>query len=1119
MLLPLYVLAIHQEKINPNDTLNTLKSSSVLKLNGKTSKTTTTTLINTGEVLYIKYDETTGTNTTTNQVNSQVLSISNTFNKPDRIKGVDGNALRTDGFSTWIDTPFSASFSSEMTVQTWIAIESWPQDNETISLTPSSIIHQANGFNIGIDSYGRWWFELGGQKATASGLFPMYKWVLVTGVISSNTMKLYLNGIEVGSTAFSGSINSTGNLRIGKAKSVVTQGIFQLNHMNASYDETKIYTSALTPTDILNEYNSKVGVLPVGLETVVVPETRFATDKHRPIFHGMPPANWTNEPHGMVKFNNKYHIFYQRTPNGPFKTQMHWGHMISDDMVFWKHDQDALWPTFDDNYDRKGIWSGDVVVEGSTAHAFYTSVNYSGDYDPGIGHASSSDANLTNWTKLGGLIKKSTVGVDDFRDPYLWKEGNDWHMIIGASIGGRGGLAHFTSSDLNNWGKIGNIQSGLNASGQIWEMPVMESIGNGKHVLIVNGIGGVNPVRAQYWIGTWNGTNFTPTQAQAKNLDIIHGHLSPAVARNSNGNPVGIGIVDERISSEGQLEKGWCHTYSLPREWYLMADGKTLGQRPEPAALGLREIGTQTVFNRTVNGTALFKATTSNSYELTTTISGNATKVGVNVCVGGGQSAKIYYQNGKIFIEKNGVGGFENNTYSGDYDVAAFGVPNKIQVFVDHSVIDVFINDACTFSNRLYPNDSAIGIEFVSEGGTSTFDGEYWELKKSVGYEAFAPAIPVTSLTMNDDGKIDEGKESGEEITVKVNNNTFAATLTPSNWTVTNLPSGVTYSLLRVNDTTVKLVLGGAGSYDNDITNLKVSISKDEFTNSETVLTDSVSVNSGVTFIAYKSPVLNLNFETGDLTGWNVISGVNNVDFKIVEGTTFWGGNYYNEGTFHFNSFLGTEFGGHGDAAISKIRSNPFILGGDGKIKLLVSGGGSNGDLNNNYVALIRKSDNQLITKVTGPGGETSWPNRPDWIFPSDPNKKYLSSYIEREMIGTPGVEYYIEVVDSNTGPWGFTGVDDIRIPLPDNNLSVIDKSKENDLGIKLFPIPTHDYLYIETETPYLLQLFSISGLKIFEKQMKNRYEKIDVSNFFSGIYFLKFSNKINSEVRKVVIK
>ncbi len=219
------------------------------------------------------------------------------------------------------------------------------------------------------------------------------------------------------------------------------------------------------------------------------------------------------------------------------------------------------------------------MVDNGTAHAFYTNVNHSGPYNPGISHATSSNGRLENWTKLGPVIDREVVA--DFRDPYLWKEGTTWHMIIGAKLtSGRGGLEYYTSSDLNNWTRQSQFTTldynQVAPARSLWEMPVFESIGNGKHILIVNPIPGPGHTRAVYWTGVWSGGLFTPDYTQPKNLDMIHGHLSPTVARNTNGQLVEHGrfLLDERWDSQAQLDsRSWCHTFGLPRVYTLLADG------------------------------------------------------------------------------------------------------------------------------------------------------------------------------------------------------------------------------------------------------------------------------------------------------------------------------------------------------------------------------------------------------------------------------------------------------------------------------------------------------------------------------------------------------------------
>lgn len=67
-------------------------------------------------------------------------------------------------------------------------------------------------------------------------------------------------------------------------------------------------------------------------------------EEFRPFVHFTPQIGWINDPNGMIRYGDTYHMFYQYNPFGVEWGNMHWGHATSRDMINWEEQEIALYP-------------------------------------------------------------------------------------------------------------------------------------------------------------------------------------------------------------------------------------------------------------------------------------------------------------------------------------------------------------------------------------------------------------------------------------------------------------------------------------------------------------------------------------------------------------------------------------------------------------------------------------------------------------------------------------------------------------------------------------------------------------------------------------------------------
>ncbi len=683
---------------------------------------------------------------------------------PENLPGAVGNALRFDGYTSYIDARLGdviPSGSDKMTVSMWVALPCYPiikidtdtSEKTAIATCIDETARTGFGFFIGFD--GKWSFKtfVGGWPVEISVDEPMptYQWNCLTAVVdtSARSVKLYNNGEEVGSSRCNGAINMTpGAFKIGRGDIENYSGPFLLTSFNGLVDDITIYNEAIPQATIRNWKPEN----PANLD---IPASRFADDILRPRFHGMPAAAWTNECHGMYFADGRYHLFFQKNADGPYMARLHWGHISSENLYDWREEKIAIAPGA--WYDIKGCWSGcvfsDDALTGGRPNIIYTAVDYG---RATIAQALPDDKSLENWSKkstnpiIGG--RPANLG-DDFRDPYFFRNGDDAYIIVGSSINGVGTTTLHKYNSLSGlWSNDGTLFfTGSNAAldGNFWEMPTITPMGDGRWLFTATPLSTSVGTKTHYWTGKIGADGkFTPDAgfAAPKNVELAaregFGLLSPTIYQHEDKTIV-LGIVPDKLGSQENWNLGWAHCYSLPREWSLDEDG-VLVQKPFAGLTGLR---TAQAFSRTdfdLDGALSLSPVSGREIELEGRFIVGPSQFGFSFFKNSTAEATLTYNpsRAELTVDFSRLHRLINDggVFDGIYRCTLPERPRtgdelKINVFVDHSIVDIFVNDRWATSIRVFPTDEdANGVEAFASGGSLAVKSlKAWNLSKDGG--------------------------------------------------------------------------------------------------------------------------------------------------------------------------------------------------------------------------------------------------------------------------------------------------------------------------------------------------------------------------------------------------
>jgi fructan beta-fructosidase len=305
--------------------------------------------------------------------------------------------------------------------------------------------------------------------------------------------------------------------------------------------------------------------------------------QYRPQIHFTPRGHWMNDPNGLVYANNTYHLFFQYYPDATVWGPMHWGHATSKDLYHWEEQPIALYP------DSLGyIFSGSAVYDVHNTSGF--GVNGKAPlvaiftYHNPMLEAAKSDRfqyqglaysldDGRSWTKYSANPVLANPGITDFRDPkVIWyAPEKKWVM----SLATKDRITFFASKDLKSWEKLSEFGQQLGAHGGVWECPDLiefDYMGKKAWVLFVS----INPggpqggSATQYFVGNFDGLQFTPTDTATRWIDEGADNYAGVTYFNTPGRKIFLGWMSNWNYANSVPTTAWRSANTIPRELYLV---------------------------------------------------------------------------------------------------------------------------------------------------------------------------------------------------------------------------------------------------------------------------------------------------------------------------------------------------------------------------------------------------------------------------------------------------------------------------------------------------------------------------------------------------------------------
>jgi beta-fructofuranosidase len=305
----------------------------------------------------------------------------------------------------------------------------------------------------------------------------------------------------------------------------------------------------------------------------------------RPLAHITAPSNWLSDPNGPIYWRGRYHLFYQHNPASVRWGLMHWGHVVSDDLVHWVDEGIAMRPS-PEGPDRDGCWSGCIRLVDGRAVAFYTGASGTGEQHKQVVIRAVADESLSAFhpDPPHPVVGAAEPWMETLhqRDPFLLRWGDEWIMLLGTGMAPphapAGAVVAWVSPDTRVWTYRGIVftrpREGSDPdTGPVWECPLLVPF-DGRWLLMVSvqlpGESGPLCRRVMWYVGDFDGTRFVAAAEGVADGGEVY--YAPAITTAPDGRTLLWAWLQESPGMRERSAGQWAGALSLPREIGI-ADG------------------------------------------------------------------------------------------------------------------------------------------------------------------------------------------------------------------------------------------------------------------------------------------------------------------------------------------------------------------------------------------------------------------------------------------------------------------------------------------------------------------------------------------------------------------